>query len=99
VRPAAPARHVFNQYVIRVPAERRDALRVQLASCGIGSEVYYPIPLHLQECFRELGGREGEFPVSEAAARETLALPIYPELSEAQREAVAEAVVGFLAGA
>jgi dTDP-4-amino-4,6-dideoxygalactose transaminase len=97
VRPAAPARHVFNQYVVRVPAERRDALRAHLADAGIGSEVYYPIPLHLQECFRDLGGREGEFPVSEAAARETLALPIFPDLSERQREAVAGAVVEFLA--
>jgi dTDP-4-amino-4,6-dideoxygalactose transaminase len=97
--PAPPARHVFNQYVVRVPAERRDALRAQLAERGIGSEVYYPIPLHLQECFRDLGWREGDLPDSEAAARETLALPIHPDLREEQREAVAAAVVGFLAGA
>jgi dTDP-4-amino-4,6-dideoxygalactose transaminase len=98
VRPAPPARHVFNQYVIRVPASRRDALRARLAELGIGSEVYYPIPLHLQECFRGLGAREGDLPVSEAAARETLALPIHPDLTERQREAVATSVIEFLAG-
>lgn len=96
--PPPPARHVFNQYVVRVPAKRRDALRAHLAAAGIGSEVYYPIPLHLQECFRDLREATGPLPVAEAAARETLALPIFPELEVAQREAVAEAVVGFLAG-
>jgi dTDP-4-amino-4,6-dideoxygalactose transaminase len=98
VHPAPPARHVFNQYVIRVPASRRDALRARLAELGIGSEVYYPIPLHLQECFRGLGAREGDLPVSEAAARETLALPIHPDLTDRQREAVATSVIEFLAG-
>ena len=93
---APPARHVFNQYVIRVPAPRRDALRARLTELGIGSEVYYPIPLHLQECFRDLGGREGDFPVSEAAARETLALPIHPDLSPLQLDTVAAAVLEFL---
>jgi dTDP-4-amino-4,6-dideoxygalactose transaminase len=95
---APPGRHVFNQYVIRVRAERRDALRAQLAEAGIGSEVYYPIPLHLQECFRDLGGREGDFPVSEAAARETLALPIHPDLSDLQVDTVAAAILEFLQG-
>jgi dTDP-4-amino-4,6-dideoxygalactose transaminase len=95
---AAPARHVFNQYVIRVPAARRDALRDHLAAAGIGSEVYYPIPLHLQDCFRDLGGREGDFPVSEAAARETLALPIHPDLSDLQVDSVAAAILEFLNG-
>ena len=93
---APPGRHVFNQYVIRVPAARRDALRAHLAARGIGTEVYYPIPLHLQDCFRDLRERTGALPAAEAAARETVALPVFPELEAAQREAVAEAVVEFL---
>jgi dTDP-4-amino-4,6-dideoxygalactose transaminase len=96
---ASPGRHVFNQYVVRVPAERRDALRAHLAARAIGTEVYYPIPLHLQACFSELRERTGPLPVSEAAARETLALPIFPELEAVQRETVAEALVEFLATA
>lgn len=95
-RASEPARHIFNQYIVRVPADRRDALREHLASREIGSEIYYPIPLHLQGCFQELGGRPGDLPHAERAAAETVALPIFPELSKAQRESVAAAVIGFL---
>lgn len=82
---------VFNQYVIRVA--QRDSLREWLASRGVGSEVYYPVPLHLQPCFAALGGREGDCPVAEAAAREVLALPVYPELTDEQIRYVASCVL------
>jgi dTDP-4-amino-4,6-dideoxygalactose transaminase len=91
-----PARHVFNQYVVRVPAGRRDALREHLAARGIATNVYYPRPLHLQPCFASAEQRAGELPVAEAAARETLALPIYPELAKHAVERVAGELVEFL---
>jgi dTDP-4-amino-4,6-dideoxygalactose transaminase len=86
-------RHVFNQYVIR--AERRDDLRTFLTAQGIATEIYYPIPLHLQECFAHLGHRPESLPQSENAAGETLALPIYPELTNEQQQWVVGAIAEF----
>jgi dTDP-4-amino-4,6-dideoxygalactose transaminase len=87
-------RHIFNQYVIR--ASRRDELQAFLKQKGVGTEVYYPVPLHLQECFAYLGHKAGAFPESEQAAKETLALPIHPELTEPQAQFVVECVCEFL---
>jgi dTDP-4-amino-4,6-dideoxygalactose transaminase len=86
-------RHIFNQYVIRV--RQRDRLQTFLKDRGVGTEVYYPVPMHLQECFGYLGLGVGAFRESERAAKETLALPIYPELSEAQAEYVVECIREF----
>ncbi len=85
--------HVFHQYVIRAP--KRDALREFLTGHGIGTEVYYPQPLHLQAALRELGNKLGDFPVAERAAAEVLALPMYPELREDEQESVVEAIREF----
>jgi len=86
-------RSVFNQYVIRHP--RRDALQNYLKAEGVGTEIYYPLPLHLQECYQDLGYKTGDFPVAEQASRETLALPIDPLLTETERRFVVECVRGF----
>lgn len=90
---SAESTHIYNQFVVRVP--QRDQLRAYLDAQGIGTEVYYPLPLHLQPCFRELGYAAGSFPVAEAAADEVLALPIYGELSDAQQAWVVEAIHTF----
>ena len=87
------AKHVFHQYVIRV--ERRDELRKFLAERKIGSEIYYPLPLHLQPAFSYLGLKAGDMPVSEQAAREVLALPMFPELTEAEMRWVVESIADF----
>jgi dTDP-4-amino-4,6-dideoxygalactose transaminase len=87
-------RHIYNQYTIRVTG--RDDLKQHLAENNIGCEVYYALPLHLQECFKELGYQEGDLPEAEAAAHSVLSLPIYPELSTAQQDYVADTVLGFL---
>ncbi len=87
------AHHVFHQYVVR--AKRRDELRQFLADRKIGTEIYYPIPLHLQPCFAYLGCREGDLPVSERASKEILALPMFPELSESEQKWVVESMAEF----
>jgi dTDP-4-amino-4,6-dideoxygalactose transaminase len=87
------ATHVFHQYAIRAP--RRDALRAHLAKRGVASEIYYPVPLHLQTALRGLGYRPGDFPEAERAAGEVLALPIFPELRDDEQERVVAGIQSF----
>ena len=87
------AYHIYHQYVVR--ALRRDELRSFLAQRGIGTEIYYPLPLHLQKCFAYLGYRAGDLPESERAAKEVLALPMFPELREDEQQRVVAAITEF----
>lgn len=91
--PEVRGRHVYHQYVCR--AQRRDELVAHLRARGIGAMVYYPLPLHLQQCFGYLGHKPGDFPMSEEVARQVVALPLYPELTDAQQEAVVDALRRF----
>jgi dTDP-4-amino-4,6-dideoxygalactose transaminase len=93
IKTSPHAFHVFHQYVIRTA--RRDELRKFLSDRKIGTEVYYPIPLHLQPCFAYLGYSAGNLPESERAALEVLALPMFPELTEAEQESVVESIAEF----
>jgi dTDP-4-amino-4,6-dideoxygalactose transaminase len=88
-------RHVWNQFVVRVADGRRDELRAHLASRGVGTEIYYPVPCHLQQCFKHLGWQKGDLPETERAADETLALPIFPELTEAEQRTVVGRIAEF----
>jgi dTDP-4-amino-4,6-dideoxygalactose transaminase len=94
----ADRRHTFNQYVCRVAGGQRDALVKHFQAEKIGCEVYYPVPLHLQGCLSHLGHRAGDFPVSEAACRDVIAMPMFPEIVAAQQERVVEAVAAFAHG-
>ncbi|MBO4511357.1 MAG: DegT/DnrJ/EryC1/StrS family aminotransferase, partial [Victivallales bacterium] len=90
------SRHVRNQYIIRIIGGKRQKVWDALKAAEIGCDVYYPVPLHLQECFKHLGYRQGDFPESEKAAAETLAIPVYPDLTAEQIEYVASTIIGAL---
>jgi len=92
----AASRHIFNQYTLRV--ERREALRAHLAERGIGHAIYYPLPLHLQPCFEDLGYRAGDMPHAERAGEEVISLPVFPELTEEQQRRVVQAIADFYLG-
>jgi len=88
--------HIYNQYIIRT--EKRDELRKFLADNEINTEIYYPVPFHLQECFSDLGFKEGDFPLSEEAGNTSIALPIYPELNDEQLVYIVEKIKEFIKG-
>jgi dTDP-4-amino-4,6-dideoxygalactose transaminase len=92
-------RHVWNQFVIRVLGDDRDALRAHLAKQGVGTEIYYPVPLHLQKCFAHLGWAKGDLPETERAAEQTIALPIFPELTAAEQRTVVGRIAEFFGAA
>jgi dTDP-4-amino-4,6-dideoxygalactose transaminase len=89
-------RHIYNQYILRVLGPgARDRLLAHFKARNVGSEVYYPVPMHLQKCFASLGHKEGDFPHAEAAAKETLAIPVFPELAEEEMRYVVRVVTEF----
>ena len=88
--------HVWNQFTIRIPGGGRDRVRAGLQERNVGSEIYYPIPLHLQECFRGLGYRQGDLPHTEQAAAEVLSLPIFPELTRGEQHYVVDCLAEVL---
>jgi len=90
--------HVWNQFTVRISAGRRDEVRAGLKQRGVGSEIYYPVPLHLQECFQSLGYRQGDLPHTEKAAKEVLSLPIFPELTRLEQEYVVDSLAQVMRG-
>ncbi|MEA1913051.1 MAG: DegT/DnrJ/EryC1/StrS family aminotransferase [candidate division WOR-3 bacterium] len=88
-------KHIYHQYTIRVTSGRRDELKQYLKEEGIGTKIYYPLPLHLQECFKDLGYKEGDFPIAEEASKEVLSLPIFPELTKKELDFVIDCVSEF----